>query len=273
MTARLARWALWMTLVALVMGCPYLKKKKKADDDASAAVAVEAGPLAANIADISRFNDEAPIDSGDAKLIKDGVNARKTPPNGDVVATLSKGTTVTQIASHDKFFLVTFDDPKDASQRLMGWVIKSAFDGTSTTAAAVSTVKPPGKKCPAGQESVVGLGCKRGCRDDDGCNDDENCSGRGTLEGSTSSVLFCVPDNLPTPPPPQPPPTVRDAGSATLSGGFVVNPPCPFSFVVAADARCHKTCNSSVSECPNNAFCIRNRAASGGKICSASRSL
>jgi hypothetical protein len=264
----------------LVLGYPY-GKMKHATVDASATAVVDSGPLAANADDVSRFNDETAIDSVDTQTVRAGINVRKTPPTGDVVAVLAKGVTVTQIAQRDKFFLITFDNPKDSSERLMGWVINTAFNATAPVATGSSKV--PTKKCPTGQDSIVGQGCKRTCKDDSFCNDDESCSGKGTLEGTTTVEQFCVSDN---PPPPPPPPPVVDAGGGGGSGGrdaggggggggggIISNPPCTGTTALATDGKCHKTCNTSVTECPGTAFCIKNKAAAGGKICSVTRSL
>src|SRR5262245_37245691 len=120
-----------LALLGIVTGCP--KKKGDVGDaaaEASATAAVDAapaGPEATNADQVARFPDEAVIDHTAATLESVKTNVRKTPPSGDVIATLNKGTSVVQIASHDKFILVTFDDPKNAGQRLMGWVVKDAF--------------------------------------------------------------------------------------------------------------------------------------------------
>jgi hypothetical protein len=153
-----------VALLAASAGC---KKKIAADADASAdtdataaaPAAVSSAAEATNSDNVARFPEETKIDHVAAKIEEHQAIARNSPPGGDVVATLPHGTEVTEIAQHGNFFLVTFDNPKDKSAHLMGWVSKDAFspqhavvkqDGGAAAAASAdaAAVAPPGALPP-----------------------------------------------------------------------------------------------------------------------------
>src|SRR5262245_28374347 len=96
-----------VTGLLILTGCP--KKKGEVSDAAAEAEAdavVDAappGPEATNADQVARFPDEAAIDHTAAALAGAKTNVRKTPPSGEVIASLAKGTNVVQIASHDKY--------------------------------------------------------------------------------------------------------------------------------------------------------------------------
>ncbi len=283
---RWTRLAIVPLVLCAVTGCP--KKKGDAGDAASdapvaATDAVPAGPEASNADAVARFPDEAPIDRQAATLQWAANNARKTPQSGDIVATLPKGTNVIQIASHDKFILVTFDDPKNAGQRLMGWVIKDAFS-------AQAAVRPlPKGTCPAGQTALVGdeTFCGKVCKVDADCVAGQACIGTAMIAlkdgGAGETVRNCMaivrpkgtdagtppasadagpaPDSGPAPIPDAGPLAVADAGGGGApkdagggggsgAGPIIVEPAngaCPAGYMLAErlDKKCHKQCKAS----------------------------
>ncbi len=160
-------------LAILLAGCP--NKKGDASDAAADAGAVDAtiaaAPEAANSEAIAHFPDETAIDHQAATLQWAKNNARKAPPSGEIIATLAKGTSVVQIATHDKYMLITFDNPKNPSERLMGWVIKDAFNPPGA-------VVPRGP-CPPGQTQLLGdeIFCGKVCKLDTECPAGQACTG------------------------------------------------------------------------------------------------
>jgi Cys-rich repeat protein len=89
-------------------------------------------------------------------------------PQGDQVAALAKGTSVTKIAEHQGFYLITFADPKDATKQLEGWVYKDAF-----TAQVAMETTPTGGKCPDGmkltESAATGKVCSKICTSNAQC--------------------------------------------------------------------------------------------------------
>ena len=108
------------------------------------------------------------------------------------MATLRPGGDVHKMAEYQGSYLVTFPDPKDASQTMMGWIGKEAFtvwvprDGgvKPDAAAPVVDAGPPKATCAAGQVAVIlsrDPVCKKRCARDADC--------KGGAAGS------CVPAN------------------------------------------------------------------------------
>jgi hypothetical protein len=128
-------WVAGMAAVALLCGCP--KRKTGADGGSEAGAVAEADaaataePGAANSNLVARFGDETKI-ADEAAGLTAGVLARLAPPNGQVVATLTKGTNVTKVAEHEGFVLVVFTNPKNANEQLMGWVPGATVGVAST---------------------------------------------------------------------------------------------------------------------------------------------
>ena len=272
---------LLLVMVSVLVGCP--KKKGDAGDasaEASAATdaAAAAGPEAANADAVAHFPDEAAIDHQAATLQWATNNARKSPPSGEVVAVLPKGTNVVQISSHDKYVLVTFDNPKNAGERLMGWVVKDAFN-------AQTFIVPKGP-CPSGQTQLLAdqIFCGKVCKVDTECPGGQACTGTAQLvlhdAGAGASVKNCtaivrpavadagtpvvVADaSAPAVVDAGPAPTAADAGAPKDAGGggvvadaggggggggaMVVEPgagaTCPAGYKMGhPDEKCHHTC-------------------------------
>ena len=120
-----------------------------------------------NAADVTRFPDEKKLDEK-ATLEWSSSKVRKKP-QGDQVAALPKGTSVTKIAEHQGFFLITFADPKDSTKQLEGWVYKDAF-----TAEVAMEATPKGGKCPDGmkltESAATGKVCSKICTSNAQCS-------------------------------------------------------------------------------------------------------
>ncbi len=119
-----------------------------------------------NAADVTHFPDEKKIDEK-ATLEWSSSKVRKKP-QGDVVVSLPKGTSVTKVAERQGFFLITFADPKDSSKQLEGWVYKDAF-----TAEVAMESTPVGGKCPEGmkltESAATGKVCSKTCTSNAQC--------------------------------------------------------------------------------------------------------
>jgi hypothetical protein len=274
----------FVCVLALVLaGCP--KKKGDASDasadaEAGAAAATAPGPEASNVDAVARFPDETAIDHQAATLLWAANNVRKAPPSGEIIATLPKGTNVIQLASHDKYALVTFDNPKTSGERLMGWVIKDAFN-------AQGIVVPKGP-CPAGQTQLLGdeIFCGKVCKADTDCPGGSACTGTaqtvlhdggpGVPVKSCSAIVHPAGSDAGTPVVTDAGTTPRDAGGggsgATDSGGgggggpMVVDPgaggTCPAGFKMGQpDGKCHHNCTPGKdAECAvfgAGTFCTR----------------
>jgi len=255
-------------LALLLAGCP---KKSGAGADASAdaeagaaADATAAGPEAVNVDAVARFPDETAIDHQAATVQWATNNVRKSPPSGEVIATLPKGTNVVELATHDKYALITFDNPKNASERLMGWIVKDAFNPQSA-------VLPKGP-CPTGQTQLLGdeIFCGKVCKADSDCPGGSACTGTaqtvlhdggaGTAVKNCSAIVRPAATDAGTAPAvvdAGTPPAAVDAGGVVAkdagggggaaSGPMVVDPgagnTCPANYKMGQpDGKCHHTC-------------------------------
>lgn len=133
----LRKW-LWVVVPStsvLLLGCPSLLKKKGQDAgadgaaEASASASADAGPVAvaSNDSDVTHYPDQTPA-SNETLTAHVMTPARTEATNaGKVVAELHPGTECQKLADHEGFDLVVFPDPKDATQKLEGWVYHTAF--------------------------------------------------------------------------------------------------------------------------------------------------
>jgi len=277
-----------VTLVAVsVSACGMFKKKGEDDagpDDAQAADAADeaaaaatpattAPPVAANVDDIARFPDETKIDNT-AATIQRPTNVREVPQSGKVVAALSKGGAVVQIAQRKEFFLVVFDNPKDATKKLMGWVPADSF-----TAAAVADAGIKAITCGVGETALVGDApfCGKVCASDNDCPAGQACKGASNklvngkaAEAVTVCTVFVAPDAGAKPGVIKPGVGVTDAAAPTPAAptGDVVAPPCPVEFaLVQKDGKCHRRC-PKVDACKTDKFCVK---CGGVAVCAASQ--
>ena len=266
-----------IAMVLCVTGCPKKKTGEAADAAAEAATAeVDAAPpatvTASNADAVARFPDEAAIDHQAATLQWNQVNARESPPSGEVVGKLTKGANVTQIASHGNYILVIFDNPSTPGDHLMGWVLKDVFN-------APGHVAPKGP-CPAGQTALVADEhfCAHVCKVDKDCQGGQACTGTANLAvgdgGAGAQVHNCVaiahPDAGVTPP--APPTPQRDAGPPAPPPPAPAPPPivdptngtnCPANYLFRPelDKKCHKACKTNPdcglpgTVCTRGGFC------------------
>jgi hypothetical protein len=123
-------------MASALVACP-LKKPGAADGrdeggsaEASAAVVPEAGPAEAiNASEMTRYPDEKPSDHAPLTVEAGGSMRTQAGAGGDLVTILKHGTEVSKIAEHAGYYLVTADDAKDPTRKLMGWIAESAFSG------------------------------------------------------------------------------------------------------------------------------------------------
>jgi len=273
-----------VTLATLTLGigaCDMLKKMKggadaDAEADAATAVAdpvdaapaapapVATGPVASNEDDVARFPDETKLESV-AATVQRYVDVREVPQNGKVVSSLNKGAAVAQVAQRKEYFLVVFDNPKDTSKKMMGWVHSSVFS------AVVADAGVKVLTCAAGETPLVSDGsfCGKVCEKDADCAAGQACKGSANklLAGGKAgdAVTVCtvfVPHDAGAPNPnvTPPPKFTTDAGTApvtppvtpppTPAGNYFPAPAtgCPAEFIkVNQDGQCHRKCKSGVA--------------------------
>jgi hypothetical protein len=135
-------------LTFFAVGCKLLNKgddAAEAGSDASAPVAVveDAAPApapaapvaAANAGQVGRFKDETAMN--EPATTASAGSAQVAPGTSREVAFLKAGTAVTKIAQRREdalktdYFLVTFTDPKNPAQVLMGWISANAFKASA----------------------------------------------------------------------------------------------------------------------------------------------
>lgn len=140
-----------------------------------------AGPKASNENDIARFPDETKLDNV-AATVERSAPVREVPSTGKVVVTLNKGAKVTKIGERDKYFLVTFADPKNASSNLMGWLYQDSFTAASVVdagAAADAGVAEKPLTCKTGETALISDNpfCGKVCKSDADCGSGQACKG------------------------------------------------------------------------------------------------
>ncbi|HRG95870.1 MAG TPA: hypothetical protein PLR99_06470 [Polyangiaceae bacterium] len=275
-------------------------RKGKAGDDAATPIASDtasapepppsappaAEALAANADDVARFGEETKIAEVAATVVTPSANVRESPPNGPLVAILPKGAAVVEIAQRDAYMLVTFENPKNTSQRLMGWVFAPAVGGSGTAAPASSVAKlrdaaapppvVPPTTCPGGLTLVMAdlPICAKVCEKDADCPSGQACKGTASRivkgkagDGVTTCVVF---HHVTTDAGVAPPkvdasaPAVKDAAAPPPVVDAAVPPPppatgpevpavggkCPATYVLLSkDGKCHKDCTSGSAVC------------------------
>jgi hypothetical protein len=250
----------FVTLFAALVGCNLLKK---GGDDAGATgaeaavaePAAEAGPAttptaepaAANENDIARFPDETKLDNV-AATIKRFAYIREAPLSGKVVQSVNNGQAVTEIASRDKYFLVTFDA---GGTKKMGWVINDAFTPV-TVDAGIRTPVCAAPEIPVFSDQAY---CARQCTADTDCPAGTACKGTAQkiVNGQLGiAISVCVAFQRPTTVvdsgAPVTPPPVVDSGVKPVSITDVSDPPCAAGAVLLKkDKKCHKLCPTVAS--------------------------
>jgi hypothetical protein len=303
---RLSRVLTVLPLLALLASCDAIKNKLKgagadAGDDAATAIAEVPDsapppaiqPIGANENDVARFPDEVPLDT--PATVQRVANVRVVPAVGALVAALPKGTTVTQRAQREKYFLVSFDDPKTPGQKLAGWVTQDAFSAVvSTSDAGVKPLTCTAPDIPLFSDVAF---CGRACAKDSECPAGQVCKGSAArLKNGKPSDSTTVCSAIVTHDAGAPVVVASDAGAGGLglrpsfltlggdAGAKVIdagaapaadldvvdakNGQCEVGFLyVKQDKKCHRLCPSF--NCKNAATqrCIK--CGTGVKICSA----
>jgi len=157
-------------------------------------------PTPDNVNQVARFPDEVSLNNTAAKIADPHQIARNSVPGGAVVATLNTGTDTVQIASHDNFFLCSFNDPKNAGHTLEGWISQGAF---------VAGRRRRRPRVPAGQvklEFEDAYFCGRECKVDKDCPGGQSCSGsaniitNGNAGAPTATCTIPAPGTTPSTP-------------------------------------------------------------------------
>jgi hypothetical protein len=180
----ISRFASIALLSLSVAACSRKEEATKTDAgpvDAAVAVldagAPAAPPAAAdNVNEVGRFPDEQALSDVAAKIADPSVSARNAVPGGMLVATLRLGTPVTQIATHEKFILCVFPDPKNPTHNLEGWIAEQAFVPGPTI--------PSKAACGAGQTRLMADEqdfCGKVCKADGDCPSGQACVGKASL--------------------------------------------------------------------------------------------
>lgn len=249
-----------VAVIPLVTGCGLLKKKGDDAADAAAEAAVAevaeaapppaATPAATNENDVSRFPDEKKLENVVATLQRP-TNVREIPGIGKVVASLTKGGTVTEIAQRSTFFLVVFTNPTDQKQ-LMGWITQDSF---------TAPVAPKPLSCTLPETTLIQVTtpvqdapfCGKVCVNDVDCPTGQACKGNANKFVNakiSDAVRVCTVFAAPTAAA-----TVAPAGRLPTSVAIVIPPQpanigavapitgkCPDGFIlIGRDNTCHRT--------------------------------
>lgn len=203
-------WAIVASLSVALLGCPNLLKKKGEDagEDAGPAASASAEAAAPNAAgsNDSEVTHYPGQNAGNNETLTTrmmvAARTEASTTGGKLVAELRAGTQTQKLADHEGFDLVVFPDPKDATNKLEGWVHATAFgaiapvhvvDGGTTPPAPAATdggSGPPACKpqpldikknangsCNAGYASC-GAMCRLSCKADaDCCLSTAHCQG------------------------------------------------------------------------------------------------
>lgn len=255
-----------------VAACGDKKQPQKQPESMDKPVAiVDARPTeAANEADVARYADEVAVDHKPLKVKLSSALVFKSFPKGEIVTTLDHDADVVQRSERYGFYRVTFPDPNDRSQKLMGWMAHFAFEDL-----------PPTKKKLAMPRCTAGTGhpgtvlvvledpprCAYVCKDTAECAaTGTKCEARvvvppsGEVPSSPSYTTACTA-----------PPNSGDGAEKPRLGFFgtayLGNGKCPKLFAPAPKAGplCYRTCKTDV-QCPEGSTC---KAVGGKKLCAA----
>ncbi len=263
--------------------CDLLKKKGAADADAAAAAAGDAavaetpagdaattpaattgGTGAVNENDVARFPDETKLADVQA-TVKRFASIRESPSTGKVVVQVNSGTTVTEIAQRQNFFLVTADS---GGQKKMGWLTADAF-----TPIVDAGLKAP--TCTSPEVPLMGDTpfCGKVCGGDVDCPAGQAC--KGTAQRFSANTLLpgtvAVCTVVSRPAGATPVATVIDAGPppGLTQSADILPPPCPAGFVqLAKDKLCHRQCSAGAGVKVCKLFCVK---CEGQSVCSNTR--
>ena len=122
---------------------------------------------------IQHYPDEVPIQEHQYVEWK-AAPVRDAHPDGRLVAILTRGNPVAKVARRGDFFLITFPNPDDPSQRWSGWVNKKIFE--------------------SGTEPYPPLGNPQRCKVDTECSTIANAKCSGVASAGPSGLegfRFC----------------------------------------------------------------------------------
>jgi hypothetical protein len=210
-----------VALALCAVGCekegenPSAPAPKPASSAAVTGAEIPADPLAnvENKGQVKRYPDETKITPSKQAQLIDGFSVdMRESPRGDVLTTTMVTQTVTEVArdARGDYYLVTYDDPKNAGKQLAGWVYKDALENTAWSTGAAGG--------PSGAARSAKLACGHGeahlrtakdfcaktCKDDTNCDKraGEICDGLGFLVpeggGKVTNVNFCISSWSPT---------------------------------------------------------------------------
>ncbi|MFO0676731.1 MAG: hypothetical protein U0169_09360 [Polyangiaceae bacterium] len=309
-------------LLSFGTGCSKIAGLIGGNKDADAGAAVDTGdaapqaaadPAAAaekkpvNEAAVKRYPNEKTLGGETSTVSARAANAMEGHP-GDIIAVLQQGTAVKRVAEHEGFVLVSFANPADANERMLGWVTKSAVapPGSVVAATVVKTDAGVAKSdagtkdagvvqtaCPAGESRFFGeadfCAQKCGTPSDKACAAGSACLGSAPLSenGAASKTVarFCIhmsgtlavsTDAGTTTITPvvhdagAPVVTVTDAGALTIAKPLMMKAVGTICLPGYAYAN-DKFCRLSCkadADCPTSTFCVDRY---GPKVCSSTK--
>lgn len=212
-SVRLLQVACALSLFGALTACDKIKDKlglnkdlspdaavvAEADADVDAATAMpaptdtpalpsSAALSAANVNDIARFPDETALEDV-AVETKRSASVREAPQTGRVIVSLPSGSKLTEVAQRETYFLVVFDDPKDSSKKLLGWIHQDAFSPAPAKAAVIASLT-----CKSGQVTLYSDAAFCGTT----CTKDADCPSGQACKGSAQTLKSGHPDKTVT---------------------------------------------------------------------------
>jgi hypothetical protein len=150
---------------------------------------------AVNASSVWRYEDESRLTQSTSKLRDAPTVARTAPYSEEVVAVVSNGAAVTEIAREGDWYLVLFNDPRDihSGKRMAGWIYKDAILGPAADIAGTSPVN----NCHSGEVHVLADNtCRLACAHDTDCATTGGvCDGMGEIQSGLGPVedgKYCV---------------------------------------------------------------------------------
>ncbi len=182
------------SMASVLLACPHKPPSSEAPEAAASATAVpEAAPpaLAANEAKVTRYQDEAPMKGAAGVVVWAAAHVRTQMGNGgDLIVTVRRATSVEKIAKRQGYELVVFDNPADASSKLMGWINAAVFTPEPPHA-------PPSTHCPGEQVAILVAGGGEACVPSvSECKSDAQCPAGWVCDGEGMKSKAGQPDKL-----------------------------------------------------------------------------
>jgi|HubBroStandDraft_1064217.scaffolds.fasta_scaffold110864_2 hypothetical protein len=154
---------------------------------------------AVNASIVKRFSDESSLAHTTSKLIDAPTTARATPYGGEVVALMTNGAEVTEVAKEGDCYLVLFNDPNDvqSDRKMAGWIYKDALMGPAADMTGTTPTSPT-SACTSDQAHVLSDdSCRTQCVHDSDCEAAGGvCDGSGQLRHGSDDLVqegrYCV---------------------------------------------------------------------------------